>query len=47
MWAIGGAVWLGCSVAALAMTRDLGATAEERAGRRETVEAGDAVSTGV
>ncbi len=47
MWAIGGGIWLCCSVAALAMTRDLGVPAEERAGRREAVEAGDAVSTGV
>jgi MFS family permease len=33
MWAIGGAIWLCCSVAALAMTRDLGVAVEERAGR--------------
>jgi MFS family permease len=46
MWAIGGAIWLGCSAAALAMTRDLGVPVEERATRREGVEAGDAVSTG-
>ena len=46
MWTVGGAVWIGCSLAALAMTRGLGVAAEERGTRRETVEAGDAVSTG-
>jgi MFS family permease len=46
MWALGGGIWLLCSLAALAMTRDLGVPAEERAPRREAVEAADAVSTG-
>ena len=47
MWALGGGIWLICSVAAFAMTRDLGLQVGERAARREPVEAGDAVSTGV
>lgn len=46
MWALGGAIWLFCSVAALAMTRGLGLPVEERAARRDAVEAGDAVSSG-
>jgi MFS family permease len=45
MWALGGGIWLCCSVAALALTRNLGVQAEEHAVRRDGVEAGDAVST--